>query len=466
MKKETKKFDLVKVSGFMVLLTVLLTWIVPQGAFNGTELTVSEITRVGLFDFFTYGLLGMYYFTVLVTFLFVLGAFYQVLSRIGGYQALTSKIAKMFKKKEILFVLIVSFIFTAIATVTNEYILLLVGVPFIITIMKEMKLDKITTFGATYGSILIGTVGSMYSTKIVGMNVDYLQMEYNTLWYIKLIILVLAFILFNVFNILHMRKTLKDKEREVAEDMFVPESVTKRKTIWPLVVILTIFVIVSFMAYFPWKTVFKIEWFETALKSVQEYKLFDSTIFAYILGNINAFGAWDIFGIQALMIMVTILLKWIYKLDLDEFLSAYGEGFKKSGKLVIILLLTYLVLEFTVMYPVIPTIVDYIITLSDKFNIFLTTISGLFTSLFTVEYQYTVNLIGTYLTKTFADNVNHIGIILQTTYGIASMFAPTSIVLLLGLSSLDIKYKDWLKYIWKFVLAMIVILLIIMLIIA
>ena len=144
MKKETKKFDLVKVSGFMVLLTVLLTWVVPQGAFNGTELTVSEITRVGLFDFFTYGLLGMYYFTVLVTFLFVLGAFYQVLSRIGGYQALTSKIAKMFKKKEILFVLIVSFIFTAIATVTNEYILLLVGVPFIITIMKEMKLDKIT----------------------------------------------------------------------------------------------------------------------------------------------------------------------------------------------------------------------------------------------------------------------------------------------------------------------------------
>ena len=140
--------------------------------------------------------------------------------------------------------------------------------------------------------------------------------------------------------------------------------------------------------------------------------------------------------------------------------------FKKSGKLVIILLLTYLVLEFTVMYPVIPTIVDYIITLSDKFNIFLTTISGLFTSLFTVEYQYTVNLIGTYLTKMFADNVNHIGIILQTTYGIASMFAPTSIVLLLGLSSLDIKYKDWLKYIWKFVLAMIVILLIIMLIIA
>ena len=100
MKKDVKKFDLVKVSGIMVLFTVLLTWIVPQGSFSGTAISVTEITRIGLFDFFTYGLLGMYYFTVLVTFVFVLGGFYQVLSRIGGYQALISKIAKLFKKKE------------------------------------------------------------------------------------------------------------------------------------------------------------------------------------------------------------------------------------------------------------------------------------------------------------------------------------------------------------------------------
>ena len=101
MKKEVKKFDLVKISGAMVLLTVLLTWIIPQGTFSGTEMQIGEITRIGIFDFFTYGLLGMYYFTVLVTFIFVLGGFYQVLSRIGGYQALITKLAKIFKKKEI-----------------------------------------------------------------------------------------------------------------------------------------------------------------------------------------------------------------------------------------------------------------------------------------------------------------------------------------------------------------------------
>lgn len=463
MKKESKKFDLVKISGAMVLLTVLLTWIIPQGTFSGTEMQIGEITRVGIFDFFTYGFLGIYYFPVVVTFVLVLGGFYQVLSRIGGYQNLITKLTKAFKKKEILFTLIVSFIFTAISAVTNEYILLLVAVPFIISIMKEMKLDKITSFCTTIGSILIGTVGSIYSTKIVGMNVQQFELEYNTLWYIKLIILLIAFILFNVFNILHLKKSLKDKAAEEVEDKFEPVDVTKKKTIWPVATLLILLAVISIMAYFPWSDVFEIKWFSNALTSIKEFKLFDSTIFAYILGEVREFGSWDMFGIQALMIITTLLLKWIYKLSLDDYLESFGEGLKKSGKLVILLLICYLTLEFTVMYPVVTTIVDWFISLSDKFNVILTTVSGLFTSLFTVEYQYTVSLIGPYLKSLFGGNVNQIALILQTTFGLASMIAPSSAILMIGLSLCDIKFKDWIKYIWKFILIMLVVLIAIML---
>ena len=115
------------------------------------------------------------------------------------------------------------------------------------------------------------------------------------------------------------------------------------------------------------------------------------------------------------------------------------------------------------MYPVIPTIVDWFIHLSDKFNVVLAAVAGLFTSLFTVEYQYTVSLIGTFLKSTFADNANQIAIILQTTFGLATLIAPSSAILLMGLSYCDIKFKDWIKYIWKFVLIMFIILIVIML---
>ena len=59
MKKEAKKHDLVKIAGIMVLISVLLTWLIPQGMFQNGSLSVGDITRVGIFDFFTYGLLGI-----------------------------------------------------------------------------------------------------------------------------------------------------------------------------------------------------------------------------------------------------------------------------------------------------------------------------------------------------------------------------------------------------------------------
>ena len=37
--------------------------------------------------------------------------------------------------------------------------------------------------------------------------------------------------------------------------------------------------------------------------------------------------------------------------------------------------------------------------------------------------------------------------------GLATVFVPSSAILIYILSYLDIPYKEWIKYIWKFVLA-------------
>ena len=109
MKDFFKKNDLLKVAGILVLFAVLITWLIPQGYHNGTEFVSMEITRVGIFDFFTYGVLGIFYFPVMIVFIFILGGFYQVLSKTKGYQNITSYIAKKFKGVEIVFILLVSF---------------------------------------------------------------------------------------------------------------------------------------------------------------------------------------------------------------------------------------------------------------------------------------------------------------------------------------------------------------------
>ena len=68
-----------------------------------------------------------------------------------------------------------------------------------------------------------------------------------------------------------------------------------------------------------------------------------------------------------------------------------------------------------------------------------------------------------YLTSVVADTASYpvIGVIFQSMYGFTMLFAPTSVILMVALSYLDIPYKKWLKTIWKLLLEFLVILLIV-----
>ncbi|MBQ3021492.1 MAG: hypothetical protein IJD92_04655 [Bacilli bacterium] len=454
MKKFFEKHDLIKISLIMILLTLVLTWAIPQGYFNAGELVESEITRIGIFDFFTYGLLGMYYFTVLVTFLFVLGGFYQFLSSIEAYQKLTSSIAKKIKGKEIIFSLVISYLLAVLASMVNEYYILIAFLPFIITILSKAKLDKISIFASTFGSLLVGVIGSIISSKIVGMNVTYFGLKYSDNMIERIILFIIAFTVYSVFNALHISKSLKNTAKEEkVEDLFEnSDSKDEKNSIIPIIIVGIIAIITVLLAYLPWKDVFQVEWFTNAYNWVTSVKVFNVPIFSYILGNVSEFGAWDIFGVQIVMLLSVLVLKLCYKKSFNDVIESFGTGFKKTSKLVVILLLAYIVLEFTVMYPVIPTIISKI--LGSTFNIATTTISGIITGLFTSEYQYTANILYSFFTTNYANDLNVVALILQSTFGLVSFVAPTSAILFIGLSYLDIPYKDWIKHIWKFLLIM------------
>ena len=80
---------------------------------------------------------------------------------------------------------------------------------------------------------------------------------------------------------------------------------------------------------------------------------------------------------------------------------------------------------------------------------------GALTSIFAVDFQFVVGLIGS-LFATF-ENAQISALILQAAYGFVGFIAPTSAVLMLGLSMLDIKFKDYFKGIWKFLLALLIV---------
>lgn len=465
MKKFFEKYDLIKISGIMVILTAIMTWLIPSGYFSGSEIVTEEIQRIGLTNFLQYGLLGMYYFTVLITFLFVMGGFYQVLSRRAGYQKLINNISEKLKGYEIPFVLIVSLLFAIASSIMNEYFPLLALVPLVIAILNRLKVDKISSFVATFGGILVGQIGSTVSAKTAGQLVTAFDLGEKGILTTQSILLVISFIFLAALTLLRMHK--KNKET-IEYDKFAVEAKVESKSdakAWPYAIGAIIFILVTLLAYLPWES-WEITLFTDITKWFNELSLLDVPIMTYIFGETVAFGSWDIFTIQFIMLVITVLLHWFGKVSLDEIFESYGEGFKKMGPVVVILLMVYLILEYAVMFPVLPTVVNWLANLTKEFNAFLTSVGVFITSLFSVEMSYAVNLAGSYYASIYTDSLQTIAVMFQAIFGYVGFFAPSSVILMLGLSYLNISYKDWMKFIWKFLVGMLVVITIIILIMA
>ncbi len=465
MKKFFEKHDLIKISGIMVLLTALLTWIIPYGYFSGSEMVTQDITRVGVTNFMQYGLLGIYYFTVLVTFLFVLGGFYELIGKAQGYQAFVKNTSDALKGKEVIAVLVSMFLFAGLNSVLNEFFPLLVFVPLVVTILSRLKLDKLTSFNATFGGLLIGVLGSTLSTKVVG----YINTTFGTIntTYIavKIVLFALAYICLATLTVMHMKNA--NKPSKVDYDKFALDLSPNKKLRTggaAYIILFAVIFVVTVLAYMPWSS-WGVAAFDNATAWVNELSLAGVPIISYIFGNFVAFGSWDIFTIQFVLLFASLLI-WIFdKFSLDDVIESYRDGFRKMGPVVVTLLLVYFILEIAVMYPVLPVIADWFATIADGFSAFWNTIAVFITSLFGVEMQYVMSLIGTYYAATFASNSSEMAMIIQMMFGLVSFFAPSSVILMLGLSYLDLPYKDWMKFIWKFLVALLLVIIIIIIII-
>lgn len=485
MKKFFEKHDLIKLTGICVLLVVILSWIISSGFFTSGVISYDKINRIGIFDLTTYSLLTVMYYFLVFMFIFVVSGFYKFLGSLDAYDRLTGKIASIFSGKEKLFVAISTLVFACLSGISTEHIVLLAIIPFAITILSKLKVDKITGLIATFGGILIGILGATYSTSIVGHLVDTsygLSVSYGFELVTVVVLFAIAYLLLTYFAFARMNKAKVNSAIALLEDPFARpikvEGDTKGKkkakkekkvSTVGLSILLIITFVVLILAFIGWNAAFGIETFTDAYNWTKEATIFDQEIFAYILGihegsnvvqNVFvAFGSWDLLLASGLILISALLIKLVYHVPFDKMLDEFGEGFKKSGKTVFVALMVYVVWILSVVFPTMPSLVAKIIEGLGT-NIGTLFASGALTSLFVVDFQYVVSMVGS-LYANFA-NVNVAALILQTSYGIIQFIAPTSLVLMVGLSMLNVKFKDYFKFIWKFLLAMLVVVIIIL----
>lgn len=466
MKKLFKENDLVKFVTLAILVTIILTWIIPGGSFSGTTYTEAGLARIGLAEASLSTVYSVSFFLQQIVFVLVIGAFYGIITLTNGYKELVTKCAKFVKGKEIPVVLVVSALIAVFTSIASQVFAAMIFVPFIITVLLRANLDKKTAFVATFGSIFIGMIGATYGTEGFYYFNYYMGTDLTTNVKMRFVVLAIAYVLFSIFNVLNVKKVLAGKKvDESKEDKFAVEKTTKKKVkVWPIALLLVVVAAYTVLGYVRWEEQFEITCFTEFNTWLTGLKIGEHTVISYILGGsilggALPFGTWELYSIFSVLLVVALLAVFIYRISLDEIIDGISSGLAKMAKPTMLMVLGYAIFVIIYWSPIIPTITNWIV--SDKFNPFLTTIASFISSIFVADFGYVGYSIGSFLTTAYADNMKQILVIYPAMHGFVQMIAPTSVILLAGLSYTGISYKEWLKHIWKFIVALLVALVIV-----
>lgn len=570
MKKLFEKHTIAKIVGIVIFVAIVLTWILPYGTFQGTEFYEYGKNRLGFNDIPTIVYNSIYFAIDKVIYLLAIGGFYAVLSKTDGYNKLASNIAKKIKGKEIIFTIATAVLIAGLTSITTNTFALLLFIPFIMTILLNAGLNKITVFASTFGALLVGVLGATLGTDaLIGFNTYFSQSLADsgssvTLKY-RIIILCISVALYGFFLFFAAKKSLDTKKKEEIAEEFKIEDLGKKKNVktLPIIIVLSVLSVITLLGFFNWSEVFGLEIFNDFHKWLTGIKIGeDFNIVANILGtNAVAFGAFDLFTITTIILVFTLLTGILYSIKFDDLLSTFGNGIVKIMKPVGTLVAVYSVFIVVYMSPIIPTItksvmkkdgvvdlnIDYNgagvsffnldtdedgkadynlinqdtdkdgkcdlncdtnkdgypdknldfnadgkiteydttileqfasgkstanmdidgdgiadVNIDTDFSLPRTIVAATITNIFHVDAGYTGYTLGSYLTTGFG--YNHVGILFLVffaIYGLLQFFIPSSVLLMVGLTYSKVEFKDWMKYIWRFILGMLCVLLII-----
>ena len=551
-----KKYNLFKVLAITIFITWLLTLFIPGSYVDYTgEVATTGITGVGIWGLLSNLSISISYFNAIAVFLIALACFYAVLNKVDVYNTFVSKTASLFKGKEKALVIITMLVFGILALLVNDFLILLVFVPFVYKVMKELNIDKKIILSSTLVAALIGSMCGIYnSTLFTAFGLDL-----NTLLLVKLILFVISIAVLMILTAPKkevkkavvkkttskaVKKTTKEEVKEKPVKKVTTKDKKVRKSVYAILtlllgtigvnkfyagkvkagilsilfcwtgiptilsiaefitvltekadkkgmisvtserrrnvsfgVALVLFVLFIIGAIIPWESLIEncsvFSDFNTWLAGI---KIGDYSIFGNIIGLplsvdqttgsttgvLSVFGTWSITDIAILLFVLTALFAVINGIKVNDFIATVTEGTKKILPVALTAMLLSIVLVMAVTTGISVTITNGILKLADGFNIATATLATIIGSVLTSDFYYLISTVGTVFNVVVSNQEYYgvISLILQSVYNLVMIIAPTSVGLVIGLYYLNIPYNKWFKFIWKLLVALLIIVII------
>lgn len=458
-----KKHGLFKAILIILGLLVILSFFVPgrQGTASYIGLGTVLLNSVQVF----------YYFFDTAVFLFVIGGFYGVLSKSGAYKKLLDTIVLKVKKNSKQFVFVITALFAIISSLTGFTMSLFIFVPFVMSIILLLGYDKLVAISSTIVAIIIGYIGglfvtlrnpSSYSTSFVTFE-EFVGVDKFANTFPKLILLILGVALLIYFISKHI-KDVEDKKVKYElndNDLKISEVKDNYKNIrlWPIITVLSLIFVLLVLGYLPWSSLFEITIFNDFHTWLTSIKVGDFEIFNSIITSISyAFGDWGQLGnymvICALLLVFSLVVKFISKMKFDEMIDSFIEGMKKMLPVAILTTFSLTVLVCAYNNGFIENLITSTNAAMGSINVLMASIFNILGSLVYPDLYYTAYGVYTPLLSAITDESLYqvLALNFQTLNGLVMLIGPTSLILIAGLTYLDIPYTTWLKYIWRFIL--------------
>ena len=508
------KRNLLKAIGISFLLFAILTWLIPTGTYTEGKFTTAARDAVGLFDLIGVPVSTLITFALYVAVFACIGGLYGVMSKTGALDTWVSNITKKFEGKEKGFIIFTTIFFVVLSSLTGLLLPLFVLVPLFAMILFAMNYDKVTALASTVGAILVGSMASTYGFNITGYTKNILSLDMNSQIIAKVILLVLLTFALCFFVLRYAskdtgkkaakaivkkdsvkevsqkktptkkstskttakkstaKKTTKKSSKATTKNMAVSKNVkkvknAKTKSTLPLIIVFALMLIVSLVGMYNWYYSFGIGVFNDIHTTIMGVKIGDFPIFENLLSGINAIGYWGNNEFIMMMVIAAIVIAFIYKLSFGEFVESFIAGIKKMLPTALYAALASVIL--TVLYQasyqgtgtIADTMFNWSMGLTDGFNVLTSGITALYGSFLYNDLYYLLYSLQAYITAFDVTTISIAGLLMQSMYALGMLILPTSVVLIAGLSYFDVSYKKWIKYIWKFALVALLIILLV-----
>jgi uncharacterized ion transporter superfamily protein YfcC len=465
MKRKENKNNNIKILFILFLLYAAISWVFVSANYQSGQLVEIGWYRVGLFDLVAVMLSSFTYQINDVIYLLFVGGMYGVLTRAESYKRIVKKVSNVVRENGEIAFLLVTFIVGLYTAMSSHIITLFLFVPFIITVFLKGGYDKLTAIAAGFGGLFLGYLGQVTGTYGNDFIYQYLEVTASANVIVKLVLFVVAYVLFSIFGISHLKNNKNDKDVEV--DLYAveePKNIVKKSEqilTWPTVVMAVILLVITMIGYIPWVDAFGITFFDKVHQAVMNFSVAGVKIFETIIGiTITAIGKWEdflpvMFISSVLLLVVTITNRISFKDVCDSF----GNGVKKMLNVAIMYSLAFGFFYLMYAYPWPTAVVDWFIK-TDSYNlifILLGIIAAVIATFLCADPVYSGYYYGQYIAAIYTVNLGITAIVWRLGSSLALLIAPTSYLLLAALTYADIPYKNWMKYIWKFALAFFVV---------